>query len=49
MRLPAMHHWDTTFVVLSVVIAVVVSLAALGLTFLFAKTSRKSQQRSFAR
>jgi len=35
MRLPAMHHWDTTFVVLSVVIAVVVSLAALGLTFLF--------------
>jgi len=35
MRLPAMHHWDTTFVALSVVIAVVVSLAALGLTFLF--------------
>jgi two-component system, sensor histidine kinase and response regulator len=35
MRLSAMHHWDTTFVVLSVVIAVVVSLAALGLTFLF--------------
>ena len=35
MRLPAMHHWDMTFVALSVVIAVVVSLAALGLTFLF--------------
>ena len=35
MRLPAMHRWDTTFVVLSVVIAVVVSLAALGLTFMF--------------
>ena len=35
MRMPAMHHWDTTFVALSVVIAVVVSLAALGLTFLF--------------
>jgi two-component system, sensor histidine kinase and response regulator len=35
MRLPAMHHWDTSFVVLSVVIAVVVSLAALVLTYLF--------------
>jgi NO-binding membrane sensor protein with MHYT domain len=35
MRLPAMHHWDTAFVVLSVVIALVVALAALGLTFLF--------------
>ena len=35
MRLSAMHHWDTTFVVLSVVIALVVALAALGLTFLF--------------
>ena len=35
MRLSAMHHWDTTFVVLSVVIAMVVSLAALGLTFMF--------------
>ncbi|HEV8493950.1 MAG TPA: MHYT domain-containing protein [Candidatus Angelobacter sp.] len=35
MRLPAMHHWDMTFVVLSVVIALVVALAALGLTFLF--------------
>jgi len=35
MRTSAMHHWDTTFVVLSVVIALVVSLAALGLTFLF--------------
>ena len=35
MRLSAMHHWDTTFVVLSVVIALIVALAALGLTFLF--------------
>lgn len=35
MRLPAMHHWDMTFVVLSVVIALVVALAALWLTFLF--------------
>lgn len=35
MRLPAMHHWDTTFVALSIVLAVVVSLAALGLTFMF--------------
>jgi two-component system, sensor histidine kinase and response regulator len=35
MRMPAMHRWNTTFVVLSVVIAVVVSLAALGLTFMF--------------
>ena len=35
MRLSAMHHWDMTFVVLSVVIALVVALAALGLTFLF--------------
>ncbi len=35
MRLPAMHHWDMTFVVLSVVIALVVALAALALTFLF--------------
>lgn len=35
MRLSAMHHWDLTFVVLSVVIALVVALAALGLTFMF--------------
>src|SRR5262249_16375686 len=35
MRLRAMHHWDTTFVVLSVVIAIMVALAALGLTFMF--------------
>src|SRR5215813_3315495 len=35
MRLSAMHQWDSTFVVLSVVIALVVALAALGLTFLF--------------
>ena len=35
MRLAAMHQWDTTFVVISVVIALIVSLAALGLTFTF--------------
>ncbi len=35
MRLSAMHHWDMTFVVLSVVIALIVALAALGLTYLF--------------
>lgn len=35
MRLSAMHQWDSTFVVLSVVIALIVALAALGLTFLF--------------
>jgi NO-binding membrane sensor protein with MHYT domain len=35
MRLPAMHHWDTRLVLFSVGIAVMVSLAALVLTFLF--------------
>jgi two-component system, sensor histidine kinase and response regulator len=35
MRLPAMHEWNTGFVVASIVIAVLVSLAALILTFLF--------------
>jgi NO-binding membrane sensor protein with MHYT domain len=35
MRLSAMHHWDQTFVLLSVAIALIVSLAALGLTYLF--------------
>lgn len=35
MRLAAMHHWDTSFVVVSIVIALIVALAALGLTFLF--------------
>ena len=35
MRLPAMHHWDPSFVVLSIIIALVVSLAALGLASLF--------------
>lgn len=35
MRLPAMHHWDQTFVVLSIGVALIVALAALGLTFLF--------------
>jgi NO-binding membrane sensor protein with MHYT domain len=35
MRLPAMHHWDQTFVLLSIAIALVVALAALGLASLF--------------
>jgi NO-binding membrane sensor protein with MHYT domain len=35
MRLAAMHHWDTTFVALSVAIALIVALAALALTYLF--------------
>ncbi|HEY6351485.1 MAG TPA: MHYT domain-containing protein [Candidatus Angelobacter sp.] len=35
MRLSAMHHWDISFVMASIGIAVAVSLAALVLTFLF--------------
>ena len=35
MRLQAMHHYDTGLVLISVAIAWVVALAALGLTFLF--------------
>ncbi len=35
MRLPAMHHWDQSFVLLSIIIALVVSLAALALASLF--------------
>lgn len=35
MRLTAMHHWDMTFLVVSVGIAVAVSLTALVLTYLF--------------
>jgi NO-binding membrane sensor protein with MHYT domain len=35
MRMSAMHHWDNTFVALSVGIALIVALAALWLTFLF--------------
>ena len=35
MRLPAMHHWDSGLVAVSVVLAVFVSLAALGLSFQF--------------
>lgn len=35
MRLQAMHHWDAEFVLLSLAIAVVVSLVAIILTFLF--------------
>ena len=35
MRLQAMHHYDTVYVMISVAIAWLVALAALGLTFLF--------------
>lgn len=35
MRLQGMHHWDMTYVIASVGIAVAVSLAALVMTFLF--------------
>ncbi len=42
MRLQAMHHWDMFFVITSVVIATVVSLAALGLTYLFREEERGS-------
>jgi two-component system sensor histidine kinase/response regulator len=35
MRLPAMHQWDPTLVVMSVAVALIVALAALGLTFMF--------------
>jgi two-component system sensor histidine kinase/response regulator len=42
MRLQAMHHWDTSFVIMSVVIALAVSLAALGLTFLFREDGREN-------
>jgi two-component system sensor histidine kinase/response regulator len=35
MRLSAMHHWDMMLIVMSVLIALIVALAALGLTFLF--------------
>jgi len=40
MRLQAMHHWDMTLVIISVAIALAVSLAALGLTFLFREDER---------
>jgi two-component system, sensor histidine kinase and response regulator len=35
MRMPAMHEWDQTLVILSVAVALIVALAALGLTYLF--------------
>ena len=35
MRLAAMHQWDQTLVLVSVGVALIVSLAALGLTYLF--------------
>jgi two-component system sensor histidine kinase/response regulator len=35
MRLPAMHHWDQSFVLLSILIALIVALVALGLASLF--------------
>ena len=35
MRLAAMHQWDATLVTMSVAVALIVALAALGLTYLF--------------
>ena len=35
MRLPAMHQWDHDLLSMSVAVALIVALAALGLTFLF--------------
>jgi NO-binding membrane sensor protein with MHYT domain len=42
MRLSAMHHWDQSFVLLSIVIALVVALAALGLASLFRTGKRNN-------
>jgi len=35
MRMSAMHQWDQTLIILSVAVALIVALAAMGLTFLF--------------
>src|SRR6185436_15986438 len=47
MRLPAMHHYDGRLVALSVVLAIVISLVALILTFLFRDEVRVSSWRKF--
>ena len=45
MRLPAMHHYDSRLVALSVALAIVISLVALILTFLFRDEVRASSWR----
>ena len=45
MRLPAMHHYDSRLVALSVALAIVISLVALILTFLFRDDVRVSSWR----
>ncbi len=45
MRLPAMHHYDSRLVALSVALAIVISLVALVLTFLFRDEVRVSSWR----
>jgi two-component system sensor histidine kinase/response regulator len=45
MRLPAMHHYDSRLVALSVALAIVISLVALILTFLFRDEVKASSWR----
>ena len=47
MRLPAMHHYDSRLVALSVALAIVISLVALILTFLFRDEVKASSWRKF--
>jgi len=47
MRLPAIHHYDRRLVALSVALAIVISLVALILTFLFRDEVRASSWRKF--
>ena len=47
MRLPAMHHYDSRLVALSVALAIVISLVALILTFLFRDEVKVSSWRKF--
>src|SRR6204780_5120546 len=47
MRLPAMHHYDLWLVALSVALAIVISLVALILTFLFRDEVKVTSWRKF--
>ena len=47
MRLPAMHHYDSRLVALSVALAIVISLVALILTFLFRDDVKIGSWRKF--
>src|SRR3984893_9863209 len=47
MRLPAMHHYDSRLVALSVTLAIVISLVALILTFLFRDDVKVTSWRKF--